>query len=31
ELHTRGYDRIRESYPDAEAANQKMLAEEAAV
>ena len=29
ELHTSGYDRIRKAYPDAEAANQEMLAEEA--
>ncbi len=29
ELHQSGYDRIRSSYPDAEAANQEMLAEEA--
>ena len=28
ELHEHGYDRIREAYPDAEAANQEMLAEE---
>jgi Fe-S cluster assembly ATP-binding protein len=31
ELHTHGYDRIRKAYPEAEAANQEMLAEEAAV
>jgi Fe-S cluster assembly ATP-binding protein len=31
ELHEHGYDRIRKAYPDAEAANQEMLAEEAAV
>ncbi|TWU66169.1 Fe-S cluster assembly ATPase SufC [Crateriforma conspicua] len=31
ELHEKGYDRIRAAYPDAEAANQEMLAEEAAV
>ena len=31
ELHQYGYDRIRKAYPDAEAANQEMLAEEAAV
>ena len=31
ELHTSGYDRIRSAYPDAEAANQEMLAEEAGV
>ena len=31
ELHTSGYDRIRAAYPDAEAANQEMLAEEAGV
>ena len=29
ELHQHGYDRIRKAYPDAEAANQEMLAEEA--
>lgn len=29
ELHEHGYDRIRKAYPDAEAANQEMLAEEA--
>ena len=28
ELHDQGYDRIRKSYPDAEAANQQMLAKE---
>ncbi|GAA5508925.1 vegetative protein 296 [Novipirellula caenicola] len=31
ELHRHGYDRIRKAYPEAEAANQEMLAEEAAV
>jgi len=31
ELHQHGYDRIRKAYPDAEAANQEMIAEEAAV
>ena len=31
ELHDKGYDRIRGQYPDAEAANQEMLSEEAAV
>jgi len=31
ELHRRGYDRIRKSYPDAEAVNQEMLADEEAV
>ena len=31
ELHRSGYDRIRKAYPDAEAANQEMLAEETAV
>lgn len=31
ELHRSGYDRIRKAYPDADAANQAMLAEEAAV
>jgi Fe-S cluster assembly ATP-binding protein len=31
ELHESGYDRIRKAYPEAEAANQEMLAEEAAV
>ena len=31
ELHQHGYDRIRKAYPEAEAANQEMLAEEAAV
>ena len=31
ELHQHGYDRIRKAYPDAEAVNQEMLAEEAAV
>src|SRR3954471_8297079 len=30
ELHTRGYDRIREAYPDAEEANRKMLEKEEA-
>lgn len=29
ELHRSGYDRIRKAYPDAEATNQAMLAEEA--
>ncbi|MDV6032539.1 MULTISPECIES: Fe-S cluster assembly ATPase SufC [Pirellulaceae] len=29
ELHQHGYDRIRKAYPDAEALNQKLLAEEA--
>jgi len=28
ELHDHGYDRIRKTYPDAEAANQQMLAKE---
>lgn len=28
ELHDQGYDRIRRTYPDAEAANQQMLAKE---
>jgi Fe-S cluster assembly ATP-binding protein len=31
ELHQYGYDRIRKAYPDADAANQEMLAVEAAV
>ncbi|CAD76568.1 probable ABC-type transporter ATP-binding protein [Rhodopirellula baltica SH 1] len=31
ELHEHGYDRIRKAYPEAEAANQEMLAEETAV
>jgi Fe-S cluster assembly ATP-binding protein len=31
ELHESGYDRIRAAYPDAEAVNQEMLAEEAGV
>ncbi|MFG0263211.1 MAG: Fe-S cluster assembly ATPase SufC [Novipirellula sp. JB048] len=31
ELHQHGYDRIRKAYPEAEAANQEMLAEETAV
>ncbi len=31
ELHRSGYDRIRRTYPEAEAANREMLAEEAAV
>ncbi|TWT83724.1 hypothetical protein CA13_51910 [Planctomycetes bacterium CA13] len=31
ELHRHGYDRIRKAYPEAEAANQEMLAEEATV
>ena len=31
ELHRSGYDRIRKAYPDADAANQEMLAEEAVV
>lgn len=31
ELHRSGYDRIRKSYPDAEATNQVMLSEEATV
>ncbi|MCL4167710.1 UNVERIFIED_CONTAM: hypothetical protein GTU68_030870 [Idotea baltica] len=31
ELHESGYDRIRSAYPDAEAVNQEMLAEEASV
>jgi len=30
ELHSRGYDRIRETYPDAEEANRQMLEKEAA-
>jgi len=30
ELHDRGYDRIRKAYPDADAANQEMLAKEEA-
>ncbi len=30
ELHENGYDRIRKAYPEAEAANQEMLAEETA-
>ncbi|WP_182867056.1 Fe-S cluster assembly ATPase SufC [Stieleria mannarensis] len=29
ELHQHGYDRIRKAYPDAEALNQKLLAEDA--
>jgi Fe-S cluster assembly ATP-binding protein len=29
ELHEHGYDRIRQAYPEAEATNQEMLAEEA--
>ncbi len=29
ELHRSGYDRIRKAYPDADAANQEMLSEEA--
>jgi len=28
QLHDHGYDRIRKAYPDAEAANQQMLAKE---
>jgi Fe-S cluster assembly ATP-binding protein len=28
ELHTQGYDRIRQAYPDAEAANRKMVEKE---
>ena len=31
ELHENGYDRIRKTYPEADAANQEMLAEVAAV
>ncbi len=31
ELHQHGYDRIRQAYPEADAANQEMLAEETAV
>lgn len=31
ELHRSGYDRIRKAYPDAEAANQEMLADEEAL
>jgi Fe-S cluster assembly ATP-binding protein len=31
EMHDHGYDRIRQSYPEAEAVNQEMLAEEATV
>ncbi|MEL6895693.1 MAG: Fe-S cluster assembly ATPase SufC [Planctomycetota bacterium] len=31
ELHDRGYDRIRADYPDAEATNQEMLADDALV
>lgn len=30
ELHTQGYDRIRRSHPDADAANQRMLKDESA-
>ena len=30
ELHTKGYDRIRKTYPEAEAANQALLDEESA-
>jgi len=30
ELHTRGYDRIRQAYPDAEEANRRMLEKEEA-
>jgi Fe-S cluster assembly ATP-binding protein len=30
ELHTQGYDRVRRSHPDADAANQQMLKEESA-
>jgi Fe-S cluster assembly ATP-binding protein len=30
ELHSKGYDRIRQKYPDAEAANQAMLQQETA-
>ena len=28
ELYSKGYDRIRKKYPDADAANQAMLTEE---
>jgi Fe-S cluster assembly ATP-binding protein len=28
ELHDHGYERIRKTYPDAEAANQEMLGKE---
>jgi len=31
ELHTQGYDRIRQTYPDAEAANRQMVEKEEAV
>ena len=31
ELHRSGYDRIRKSYPEADARNQEMLSEETAV
>lgn len=31
ELHRSGYDRIRKTYPDADATNQEMIAEEAVV
>jgi Fe-S cluster assembly ATP-binding protein len=31
EMHDHGYDRIRQSYPESEAVNQEMLAEEATV
>ena len=31
ELHTTGYDRIRQAYPDAEEANRKMLEKEEAI
>ena len=30
ELHSRGYDRIRQTYPDAEEANRQMLEKEEA-
>ena len=30
ELHAHGYDRIRRSHPDADAANQRMAKEETA-
>ena len=31
ELHSQGYERIREKYPEADADNQQMVAKEASV
>ena len=31
ELYSKGYDRIRQTYPEADAANQAMISDEASV